>query len=630
MPHEPSGEFLQADRDANRDVDRPRVRTARLNRRLLAWFLLFSLVPLLVTNAVGYYRSKAIIEQLVERDLYGIAEVEAQYIEDRIDRYLALVQVMGAGNDFLLAGARRALGEPAGQMGIVASRAAAEHLLEEKRKELVAFDALYVFASGGRVLAEAGDRTEIVTTLPPNPGIASLTSVVRAGPTGSQPLFRFVVPLVGPERRPVAFLGGTVSMAGFRDVLQMPPNVAGRIESSIVDQRGRPLFFSHEHADVDYAKPLETALMWSASGSLTHYKGLDGVAVIGTVAVIPAPQWRLIAEVPESEALGQLRQLRGLSIVLEVLLVAIVVMAAWTVARDIVAPLRRLVDATRRVARGDLRVRVAASEEDELGELGQSFNEMTSALADTTARVSALHQREIGRASQLATVGELATGVAHEIKNPVVGVSHGLDMVRRHVGDDPTLTPIMDEMARQLARVQGALQELLTFARPSTPTMAPVHGNRLVERAIRLVQPAAERSGVHIVVESDSELPRFSADEEMLHQALVNLLINAVQATSSGGRITVTTRVGGGHIEIEVADTGRGIAASALKLVFKPFFTTRHTGTGLGLPITREIAQRHGGEVTLESEEGVGTAVTLRIPIKPVEAAADLLEAHAP
>jgi signal transduction histidine kinase len=512
----------------------------------------------------------------------------------------------------------------------VASRAAVEQMLEQKRKELVAFDALYVFAAGGRVLAEAGDRSEIVTTLPPNPGIASLTSVVRVGPTGSQPMFRFVVPLVGAERRPVAFLGGTVSMAGFRDVLQMPQNVAGRIESSIVDQRGRPLFFSHEHADVDYAKPLETALMWSASGSLARYRNLAGEAVIGTVAVIPSPQWRLIAEVPESEALGQLRQLRALSIIMEVLLVAFVVMAAWTVARDIVAPLRRLVDATRRVARGDLRVRVAASEEDELGELGQSFNEMTSALADTTARVSELHQREIGRASQLATVGELATGVAHEIKNPVVGVSHGLDMIRRHVGDDPALTPIMDEMARQLARVRGALQELLTFARPSTPTMAPVNGNALVARAIRLLQPAAEGSGVRIVVESNPDLPLFSADEAMLHQALVNLLINAVQATPSGGRITVATQAADGHVEIAVADTGRGIAASALKLVFKPFFTTRHTGTGLGLPITREIAQRHGGEVKLESQEGVGTTVTLRIPIIPVEVGAELQETHAP
>jgi signal transduction histidine kinase len=248
---------------------------------------------------------------------------------------------------------------------------------------------------------------------------------------------------------------------------------------------------------------------------------------------------------------------------------------------------------------------------------------MTSALADTTARVSELHQKEIERASQLATVGELASGVAHEIKNPVVGVAHGLDMVRRHMGHDPALAPIMDEMARQLTRVQGDLQGLLTFARPATPSLAPVSAADLVERAIRLVQPAAERSGVRISVLPDPTLPPFSADEEMLHQALVNLLINAVQATPSGGQITVTARATEGWVELAIADTGRGIAASELDLVFKPFYTTRHTGTGLGLSITREIAQRHGGVVTVESGVGTGTTVTVRLPIRAVDAEAE-------
>src|SRR5207245_593858 len=108
---------------------------------------------------------------------------------------------------------------------------------------------------------------------------------------------------------------------------------------------------------------------------------------------------------------------------------------------------------------------------DEIGELGAAFNEMTAELEDTTARVTELHHREIERASQLATVGELASGIAHEIRNPVVGVSNGLDLVRRRVGDDPTLRPITDEMARQLARIEQAMQELLTFARPATPTL---------------------------------------------------------------------------------------------------------------------------------------------------------------
>ncbi|HEY4658720.1 MAG TPA: ATP-binding protein, partial [Gemmatimonadaceae bacterium] len=258
---------------------------------------------------------------------------------------------------------------------------------------------------------------------------------------------------------------------------------------------------------------------------------------------------------------------------------------------------------------------------DEIGELGRAFNEMTTALEDTTSRVRQLHQHEIQRASQLATVGELASGVAHEIKNPVVGVAHGLDLVRRHLGPDPALTPIMDEMARQLTRIQQTLQELLTFARPATPALAPVSGNDIVQRAIRLLQPTADRAGVRIEMWVDPALPRFDADEEMLYQALVNVFMNALQATPCGGRITVTTRSTTERVEIIIADTGRGIPEEDLELVFKPFFTTRHTGTGLGLSITREVAQRHGGGVTLESTVGVGTTVTLHLPLRHVEAA---------
>ncbi len=175
-------------------------------------------------------------------------------------------------------------------------------------------------------------------------------------------------------------------------------------------------------------------------------------------------------------------------------------------------------------------------------------------------------------------------------------------------------------MTRQLSRIQVALQELLSYARPATPTFAPVSGNRVIERAVRLVQARAEHQGVRLIVEYDPYLPQLLADEEMLHQSVVNLLMNALDATETGGSIRISTRAAGDSFELEIADTGRGIATADLDHVFKPFFTTRHKGTGLGLSITREIVQRHGGHVALESVEGVGTTVTLRVPFHPTSA----------
>lgn len=603
-------------RIATRMVRLMRLIRSRLNRRLLAWFVLFSLVPLLVTNAVGYQRSVDIIERLVENDLAAIATGQAQHVRDRADHLMGLLQAIAAGNEFLAAGAVRWQGGGGGEMGSVADRPAMERHLRSKLAEIPDFDALYLFTANGVIIAGAGDVQRVDALAPPGTTVG-FTAERRDTGHGIEPQFRLAVPILGGTGQPVAYLGGTIPAMRAHAFPQIAPHLAGHVETFIIDEYGRPLWVSHPHTAIDYTVPLSTPLVGMAPGAHAHYLDRSGVPVLGTTALVPGYPWRFVAELPEAEAFGQLRDLRDLALVLEVVFIVLLIATAWMVARDIVAPLRRLVDATRRVARGDLNVRVVTRERDELGELAHAFNEMTGALAQTTSRVRELHQREIERASQLATVGELASGIAHEIKNPVVGVSSGLDLVRRRVGPDPMLTPILDEMTRQLARIQQALQELLTYARPATPSFAPVSGSHVVERAIRLVQPRAQQAGVRFIVRTDPELPHLRADEEMLHQAVVNLLMNAIEATPTGGRITVVTRRAGEQFELEIADTGRGIAAANLEQVFKPFFTTRHTGTGLGLSITRDIVQRHGGTVSLESTEGLGTTVTVHLPFNP-------------
>ncbi|MGA9836418.1 MAG: ATP-binding protein [Gemmatimonadaceae bacterium] len=593
-----------------------RRRGGRLGRRLLVWFLVFSLVPLLATNAIGYQRSKDILEQIVDRYLSAVAEVQAQHVRDRIDNHLLLLQAIVTGNQFLAAGALRFDGRPAGAMGVVADPRALEEFLRNKHSEIPIFDAIDLFTPDGRVIAAAGNPNDIVKDRPPDERHGSLWATIRTGPHGPEPSFKIAVPVITHSGETVAFLGATVTLAESHDFLEVPPHVAGRVESFIVDAVGRPLFVSHPHEEINYAAPLATPLLTAPSGSTLEYADREGVEVIGTVQSIPGSPWRFVAEVPSAEAFGELHRLGALSMILESIFVAVLVAVASIVAWDLVAPLGRLVSATRLVGKGDLNVRVAIPQQNEIGELGHAFNEMTAALAETTARVEELHHREIERASQLATVGELASGVAHEIRNPVVGVSNGLDLVRRRVGRDPVLEPIIDEMGHQLTRIQQTLQELLAFARPATPTLAPLSANYMVERAIRLVQPAAARAGVRVEVRLDPQLPRLLADEEMLHQALVNVLMNALQATPAGGRVTVTTRCAANGVEIEVSDTGVGIPPEHIDFVFRPFYTTRHTGTGLGLPITRQIIQRHGGSVTLTSRVNGGTIITLRLPLQ--------------
>ena len=594
----------------------------RLRRRLLFWFLLFSLVPLLLTNSVGYQRSEGIIRRRTERHLSAVAEVEAQHIRDRIDRNALLLRATVGGNDFLVASAIDARRDDAGAMEHGSTRPVVERYLQQQLDQVGAFAAITLTTPNGRVIATAGQPGFLSPDLPAGPPPSFAAGVAR-DERGLQPVIQLSVPVQGIDLRPVGFLLATIRLGGAGGILSIPALLAGRIESFVIDSASRPLFVSHPHREMNYQTPLTSPLVSMAPGSRAHYRDADGIEVIGTMIAIPDYPLRYIAQVPATEAFGALLQLRRLLLGIEVVLVALLGWAAWIVARSIVAPLRRLVDASRQVAKGDLEVRVVVGDPDELGELERAFNEMTGALAESTRQVDRLHQREIERASQLATVGELASGVAHEIRNPVAGVSSGLDLVRQRLGTGTSLAPIMDEMARQLARIQRRLHELLTFAPPATPHLAPVPGNRAVDRGVRLVQPTAQRAGVEIDLALDPADPKLRIDEEMVNQALVNVLMNAVEATPRGGRIEVRTTCTGDHVEITVVDTGRGIARQHLEQVFKPFFTTRHTGTGLGLSITRQILERHGGGITLTSNEGHGTRVVMRLPLAVVEEPAE-------
>lgn len=584
-----------------------------LGRRLLGWFLVLSLLPLLLSNMVGYLESRGIIEDLVRRQLAALAEAEAQHVRDQLGRTLADLQALAAGNEFLIAG----VGQRGARMSEVATREAVRDYLERKHAELEMFDALLLLRPDGALVAFSGPgdpsiyRTgSLSLPLPTFQGIGTAASDGRAR-------FRLTVPVRESDGTVAAYLAGVVGLEGMEHFLEIPEHLMGAIESFILDESGRPLFVSHVHGEMDFGEPVASPLVGEPPGTFARYEDREGVEVIGTSVKLAGHPWTYLAEFPVANALGPLEQLRRISLLVAGIFAVILLVSAWLVAGGIVAPVRRLVSATRRVARGDFEVRVPAAEDDEIAELGRAFNDMTEELARASARVRELHQREIERANQLATVGELASGVAHEIKNPVVGISNGLDLVRRKIGQREDLEPIMEEMSRQLDRIEGAVRDLLAFARPSEPELAEADPREIAERAARLVEPAADRAGVRLEVRHDGHVGSFQADGELLRRALVNLLMNAIQATGQGGRVTVKTRETADDVIFRVADTGRGIPPDDLDDVFKPFYTTRHSGTGLGLPITREIVERHTGELEVESSLGEGTSFTLRIPRSP-------------
>ncbi len=586
-----------------------------LGRRLLIGLILLSVVPLALSNGLGYLRSTTIIQGLVERYLDGIADLQALHVRDQVLRHTLLLREMVS-----TAAIESVLNESASSTEVSAASLEDDPnpFLVQQLEEHPGFEALYVFTADGDILASAPlPPADLGLWMgPPLSEPRGTVEVVWDSAPPRVPWMRLAVALRSSDQgQRGVFLGGYVEVLGPSQFMQLPEHTAGTVESFVVSDDGIPIFVSHPHGLIDYGAPLATPLLAKGLGSSVVYSDRQGVEVIGTVVAVPGHSWRLITEVPVSDALQELRQLRGVSLWLGSLLALVVIIVAWAMSGRIVAPVRRLVAATRRLAGGDLEARVDVLKRNEIGELGAAFNDMASELAQTSARVEELHRREIVRAGQLATVGELAAGVAHEIKNPIAGIAGGMDLVMRDTKDEMKLRPIVDEMQRQVSRVQMAVRDLLAFARPPSLDFAPTDVNNIVERAVTLVWPTADSANVTISIDK-SELPTVLADEEMIRQSLVNLIVNAVQATSPGGEVAVITSSASGGVEVRIEDTGEGMSPEELQQIFKPFFTTKHQGTGLGLSITRSIIERHEGTVSVESEVGKGTKFRLTLPLE--------------
>lgn len=228
-------------------------------------------------------------------------------------------------------------------------------------------------------------------------------------------------------------------------------------------------------------------------------------------------------------------------------------------------------------------------------------------------------EAELVRAAQMSLVGELAAGLAHEIKNPLAGIQGAVDiLIRRRDPADPE-REALEGVRREVVRIDATVRAILERTRPRAVERVPASLVEAAQRAALLVRDQVESSGrpVRVVFEppaSDLVLP---IDVARIEDAVLNLLLNAVEAVEGEGRVELRVRRDTASREavVEIEDTGRGIAPADLEVVFAPFYTTRPSGTGLGLAAVRRIVRAHGGRVDVASELGRGSTLTIRLPL---------------
>ncbi len=225
-------------------------------------------------------------------------------------------------------------------------------------------------------------------------------------------------------------------------------------------------------------------------------------------------------------------------------------------------------------------------------------------------------EEQLRRADRLSALGELSAGMAHEIRNPLGSIKGAAEILGEDYRPGAPKEEFVQILLKETDRLDRIVREFLSFARPKTPDLQPFRANEIIESVLTLTAQAARKAGVTVEKRLDPALGPQSLDADLLKQAFLNLVLNALQAMHGGGTLTVASRYSGGCLEVEIADTGVGIAPEHRKKLFSPFFTTRRDGTGLGLAITYRIVQNHGGTIDVASEPGKGTTFTIRIPFR--------------
>ncbi len=304
----------------------------------------------------------------------------------------------------------------------------------------------------------------------------------------------------------------------------------------------------------------------------------------------------------------------------------------------ITKPIERLVQATKKVKTGEYSYRIeGAGKTDEISILASSFNDMLRNIDDTNRRNVELieetkkfnetlqekvdeatraireQQNELIKSERLATIGEFAARIAHEIKNPLSGITVALEMMKGK-SENGNLDNSISEVLTEVRRLDGILKDLLQHSIPKEMDFRETDPNDIVERSVMLVKPKAEEKGVSIEMELNCDR-QFTLDSEKCQQVVMNLLINAVDAVAPGtGKVKVHTGSEDDSLFIRVSDNGSGIPVQAMEKIFEPFYTNKKIGTGLGLPISKKIIESHKGSIDLSSEEGRGTTFTVVVP----------------
>lgn len=338
------------------------------------------------------------------------------------------------------------------------------------------------------------------------------------------------------------------------------------------------------------------------------------------------------------------------SIPLGVIIVLVGIGISYFIASGVVKPVEHLVKITDKVAAGDLSQKVEIRSKDEIGLLASQFNQMTKnlkqlidekenvmeELKNVNKELSVINielvqkneqlndaQEQLVRTEKLAAVGTLASGVSHELRNPLSAIKNAVFLLKRKLSReampdiDEKIIQFLDIMDKEIDRSTRIINDLLGFTRVTKPTRFSSDINVVVNEAVSRVEIA---ENIKLSKNLQPDLPMIMIDANQIGQVLINLIENACQAMKDGGELKISTKVSGSFMNIEIGDSGCGIPEKEIKKIFDPLFTTKPSGTGIGLAVCHGIIEKHNGAIDVKSQESIGTKMFIRLPLEDKDA----------
>ncbi len=362
--------------------------------------------------------------------------------------------------------------------------------------------------------------------------------------------------------------------------------------------------------------PTPGVLACLAGGDGTRiYRGYLGQEVLGAYQWLPRQRWALLAEIQTNEAFAPLRAIARQTVLLGLVALLVALLLGVTLSRRLSRPIGELAAASERVAAGDLAPPRLRPGPGEIGALTTRFQAMVGALARSRQELERSQQRLV-QAETLAAVGRLAAGLVHEMRNPMSAMKTSLSALARSEALSAVETEQLQLAREQGERLERMLDELLDYGRPVELSPRLLAARDLMDEVQRLTDGERVALGIGLELDLPDETLRLLADRELLVRALVNVVVNAAQASEPGGTVSLAARREARGVVFEVSDRGRGMPASVRERIFDPFFTTREEGVGLGMSVVDKSVDLHGGELEIESTEGVGTRIRVIMPME--------------